>query len=213
MGLPGGPVVEAQQVHGGEVAVVSAAELAAGRPQPTRVQDIDGLLTDQRGVVLAIYVADCLAIFLHHRARPGVGVGHAGWRGLAADLPGAMVRTALAAWGGEGSDLSCALSPCIEACCFEVGEEVAEVFADLPGAVDRSRPRPHVDMRQVARAQLQAAGVPSEQIRDLPGCTRCQPQRFASYRWDPQRCGRNLALIALSPVGVGVAWGVSQDRD
>lgn len=198
MGLPDGPIVEAQQVHGSRVAVIGAETLGPERPVAARIEGADALLTDLPGVVLAIYVADCLAVFLHHRARPGVGIAHAGWRGLAADIPGEMVRAALREWGGAAADLSCALSPCIEVCCFEVGEEVAEMFAQVPGAVDRSHERPHVDLRRVARARLEAVGVPPKQISDMSGCTRCEPERFASYRWDPERCGRNVALLALS---------------
>lgn len=197
MGLPDGPIVEARQVHGSRVAVVDAAALGDQRPVSARVEAVDGLLTELPGVVLAIYVADCLAVFLHHRARPGIGIAHAGWRGLAADIPGELVRAALRAWGGSAADLRCALSPCIEDCCFEVGEEVAEVFADIASAVDRSHSRPHVDLRLVARARLEAAGMAPAQLADMPGCTRCDPERFASYRWDPERCGRSLALLAL----------------
>ena len=89
-----------------------------------------------------------------------------------------------------------ALSPCIRACCFKVGEEVAVAFDGIPGVVDRSRPRPHVDMIAVVRRQLARAGVAEESIEVMAGCTRCEPERFASYRWDPERCGRNVALIA-----------------
>ena len=197
MGMPNGPIVEAQQVHGARLAMVVPAMLGEDRPQAACIEGVDALLTEVPGVALAIYVADCLAILMHHRERPGIGIAHAGWRGLEADIPGVMVRAALDAWGGAPGDMSFALSPCIEVCCFEVGEEVAAVFEEIPGAVDRSRRHPHVDLRRVARARLGSAGVASEQVFDLPGCTRCDPRRFASYRWDPERCGRNIALLAL----------------
>ncbi len=187
-------LVEAEQVHGGDVAVIGADRLQAGE---VCVGGVDGLLTDAPGAALAIYVADCLAVFLSHESAPAVGLAHAGWRGLAADMPVTLVRSALEAFGGSAGDLRVALSPCIRQCCFEVGEEVAEHFDTIEGAVDRSREKPHVDMLAVATAQLREAGVPGERIEVMDGCTRCEPQRFASYRWDPQRCGRNVALIGL----------------
>lgn len=190
----GGPrtLVEAQQVHGGRVAVVGEGALRDGS---VNIAGVDGFVTDAPGAALAIYVADCLAIFLSHEVAPAVGLAHAGWRGLAEDMPGTLVRAALEAFGGTPADLRVALSPCIRRCCFEVGEEVAGRFEAIPGAVDRSRERPHVDMIAVATAQLRAAGVPPERIEVMEGCTRCDPERFASYRWDPERCGRNVALI------------------
>lgn len=200
----GRTLVEAEQVHGGEVALVTAGMLAGAeddaRGLPVRgvleLPGADALVTDARGAVLAIYVADCLALWLHDPTRGLVGLAHAGWRGLAAGMPANLVRAALG-FGGAAEDLRIALSPCIRACCFEVGEEVAAVFAEVPGAVDRSRPKAHVDMIAVARWQLMQAGVPQAGIEVVPGCTRCEPERFASYRHDPDHCGRNVALIAL----------------
>ncbi len=192
---PGLRPVEAEQVHGAEVARVTAAMLP-GRGEVLTVPAVDGLVTDLVGVALAIYVADCLAIFLQHPRAGVVGLAHAGWRGLAADMPGRLVRATLEQFGGRADELRVALSPCIRACCFEVGEEVAAAFDDIPGAVDGSRERPHVDMIAVARWQLARAGVRESMLDVMAGCTRCEPERFASYRWDPERCGRNVALIA-----------------
>ncbi len=192
----GRTLVEAEQVHGDEVAHVTA-ELVRGSDRVVEIGGVDGLVTELEDVTLAIYVADCLAIFLHDPGRRVVGLAHAGWRGLAADMPGALVRSALE-FGGRADNLRVTLSPCIRACCFEVGEEVAAVFEHIPGAVDRSRERPHVDMIEVARRQLVQAGVPTERVEVMEGCTRCEPERFASYRWDPRRCGRNVALIGLA---------------
>lgn len=194
------PLVEAQQVHGSEVAVVgSDACRAAGQAGGALcLAGMDGLLTEQRGIVLAIYVADCLAIYLHHRTRPAVGLAHAGWRGLAAGMAGKFARRALEAYAGTAGDLQVLLSPCIGPCCYEVGEEVARLFEDVPGAVGRGGRKPRVDLRRVAAAQLEGAGLAPEQIAALPECTCCAPQRFASYRAEGEGCGRNVALIALS---------------
>ena len=187
-------LVEAEQVHGGAVAVIGESALGDGS---VHIAGVDGFVTAAPQAALAIYVADCLTLFLSHEGAPAVGLAHAGWRGLAAGMPRTLVRTALAAFGGDATDLRVALSPCIRQCCFEVGEEVAERFEAIEGAVDRSRERPHVDMIAVARWQLRAAGVPDERVEVIDGCTRCDPERFSSYRWDPQRCGRNVALIGL----------------
>jgi YfiH family protein len=186
-------LVQAQQVHGGDIAIVGTDAVRDG--DEVTLPAVDGLVTDLPDVALAIYVADCLAIFAAYDEGRAVGLAHAGWRGLLADMPGNLVRTMLDAFGGRADQLRIALSPCIRGCCFEVGEEVARHFDHIPGAVDRSREKPHVDMIAVAKAQLEAAGVSPERIEGMDGCTRCDPERFASYRWDPERCGRNVALI------------------
>ncbi len=189
-------LVEAQQTHGARVARVTDEMLRAG-DGPVVVRGVDGLLAESPRAALAIYVADCLAIYLYHPARPAVGLAHGGWRGLATGIAGKLVRAALRGQGGSPADLRIALSPCIRVCCFEVGAEVAARFDGIPGAVDRSRDRPHVDMVRVAQEQLVRAGVARDRIEVMAGCTRCEPERFASYRRDPDRCGRNVALIGL----------------
>jgi len=193
----GRSLVEAEQVHGAKVARVTA-DMARGAGRVPALPGVDGLVTDVPGVALAIYVADCLAIWLHHPGGPAVGLAHAGWRGLASDMPGSLVRAALRAHGGGPEGLRVALSPCIRACCFEVGDDVVAAFEHIPGAVDRSGELAHVDMIRVAMRQLTEAGVPGERIEVMDGCTRCEPERYASYRWDPERCGRNVALIGLA---------------
>ena len=188
-------LIDSQQVHRADVAVIREEALRHGSVQ---IGGVDALVTNAKEVALAIYVADCLAIFLGHDAAPAVGLAHAGWRGLAAGMPAGLVRTALEAFDGNADDLRIALSPCIRGCCFEVGEEVAEQFEGIEGAVDRSRETPHMDMIAVATAQLRESGIAEDRIEVIDGCTRCDPKRFASYRWDPERCGRNVALVGLA---------------
>lgn len=198
LGAMGGrrTLVQAEQVHGGCVAIPAGEALDSGGP--ITLPGVDGLVSDAAEAALAIYVADCLAIYAADAQGSVAGVAHAGWRGLAARIPAALVLALGEAVDGAGDSLRAALGPCIRGCCFEVGEEVAEQFDGFDGAVDRSRAKPHVDMIAVATAQLEEAGVPRERIEVIDGCTRCDPDRFASYRWDPERCGRNVALIGLS---------------
>lgn len=190
-------LVQAEQVHGGDVATIAQGMLDDGGP--IVVPGVDGLVTDSPSAALVIYVADCLAVYLADPEGRGVGLAHAGWRGLVSDIPGALVAALGELSAAAPGDLQAALSPCIGSCCFEVGEEVATQFDHIGGAVDHSRDKPHVDMVAVATAQLRAAGVREDRIEAMTGCTRCDPERFASYRWDPQRCGRNMAIIGLDP--------------
>jgi copper oxidase (laccase) domain-containing protein len=109
------------------------------------------------------------------------------------------------ALGGErsrASQVRAAIFPHIRACCFEVGDEVAEPLAataaraNAPASViETRRAKPHVDLAAIVRSQLASAGVPLDQIDDVPGCTRCEPERFFSFRRDGQRSGRHVAAI------------------
>ena len=188
LGRPELPIMRAAQVHGNRAVTVR------GAPAPGEVRDAgecDVLVTELVGVALVVQSADCVPILL---AAPGaVGAAHAGWRGSALNAAGAAVE-ALAALGADPARLHAWLGPSIGACCYEVGGEVAARFAG--GFVRGSRGGRHrLDLRAVNRAQLEAAGIPPENISVHPSCTRCGGEKLASYRRDGARSGRMIALV------------------
>jgi YfiH family protein len=185
LGLPCEPAW-LEQVHGNAVAVL---ERGHGAPA-------DAAVTFSRGPVCAVLVADCLPVFLAHRAGDRVGIAHAGWRGLAAGV----IEATVAALGGDTGLLAAWLGPAIGPAAFEVGGEVREaLLAGDPGAAGAFRAgragRFHADLPALARRRLAALGV-----RDVRGgglCTYADPARFYSYRRDGAT-GRMAALAWLA---------------
>jgi copper oxidase (laccase) domain-containing protein len=121
---------------------------------------------------------------------------HAGWRGVVAEV----VPAAISVLGAR--HLVAAIGPCIGACCFEVGRDVAEqIVRACDGAsasivVRAEGLKAYVDLRAAVRAQLLARGVAGGDIEDVLGCTQHEPERFHSYRRDGAGSGRMLAAIA-----------------
>jgi len=181
------------QVHGVE------ARAFQGEEDPDEVLRSVGDVTFAvaEGVGAGVRVADCVPILVGDRTTGFACAIHSGWRGTAQDVAGAALR-AFAEAGAKG-DLVAAIGPHIEACCFEVGDDVARELAKASSlgerAVKRDRERPHVDLRAIVRAQLEAAGVAPSQIDDVRGCTVCDA-RFHSHRRDKSKAGRMLAAIA-----------------
>lgn len=104
------------QVHGGRA-------LQVQRPGPAG--EADGMVTTRPGVPLAVFTADCLGVVV--AGSGGVGVAHAGWRGLAAGVLQATIELMDRV---DAPPRTAAIGPAIGPCCFEVGEEVAELFPD-----------------------------------------------------------------------------------
>jgi YfiH family protein len=193
VGFAPGRLFETSQVHGSAVRVVRGTE----EPARVRAEEADVLATAEPGVAIGVRVADCVALLIADRARGVVGAVHAGWRGVVARAPEIGVRQVLAL-GGAAHELVVAIFPHIRACCFEVGEDVAsELQSAAPGmtVVQRPRERPHIDLASIVRAQLVDAGVLESRVDDIPGCTRCEPERFFSFRREGQRSGRHIAAI------------------
>jgi polyphenol oxidase len=184
LGLDPGAVVTAGQVHGAVLRRVS---------HPGHVPDCDALLTLIPGLVLAVATADCMSLL--YRAPGAVAAAHAGWRGAAAGVPGATLQALCAAGGVAPGAVRVALGPCIRACCYEVGPEVAGKFPAT--AVRRVGARTHLDLPAVARLQLLEAGLPGAAFEDAGVCTVCHPELCFSYRRDGHDTGRMWGLAAL----------------
>lgn len=181
------------QVHGTDAVVLSGTE---DREQLIFTKG-DITASKVPGVACGVRSADCVCILLGDRLTGAVTAVHSGWVGTVANAAGAGVRVLRSL--SPSADIVAAIGPHIEQCCFEVGDDVAEKLAKSSSlgtaAVDRSREKPHVDLRRIIRAQLVEAGVADASIDDVPGCTVCRADRWFSYRRDAKQSGRMLAAI------------------
>src|ERR1039458_3377308 len=106
--------------------------------------------------------AACLPIVL--AGAGAVAVLHAGWRGLAGGVIAHGVR-ALAELGA-GQPVVAAIGPGAGPCCYEVGSELHEAFSALPDTVHHGV---NLDLKAIARHELQAAGVAAGRSEEPPG--------------------------------------------
>jgi polyphenol oxidase len=184
-----------RQVHGAAVVQITAASAPELPPET----EADALVSDVPGVALAVFTADCVPLLVADPATGAVAAIHAGWRGVIAGVVPAALRALNGFYGSRPADLRVALGPAIGPCCFEVGPEVVSAFSTaFPGLALMSMGpagKPHIDLKRALRAQLQAAGVPAQQIDAGTECTKCTPARFFSYRRDNTRTGQHLSLI------------------
>lgn len=183
-------LVRVRQVHGDAV-------LAAHTIDERSEADALWLHRDHPGParVVGVLTADCVPILLCDRQATVVAAVHSGWRGTVANIAARTVETLVAA-GSDPGDLLAAIGPCIEVAAFEVGEEVAEQFEDRFVA-RAGYAKPHVDLVACVRAQLQDAGVPSNQIERVGACTHASPEVYFSYRRDGAGIGQHLSFIGL----------------
>jgi YfiH family protein len=171
------------QVHKADIAVHEGPQVPSPYAEPgPPLEEVDGHVVRRPGLAPLVLTADCLPVAL---AGPGgVAMLHCGWRGLAAGIVERGVRAVEAT--------AAAIGPGIGPCCFEVGPEVLEAFADLGDGIADGR---MLDLPEVARGQLARAGV--EQVESAGLCTFCEADLFFSHRRDGGVTGRmgNLAWI------------------
>lgn len=187
--------VTAWLVHGRGVAVMTRADL--GRDP----QQVDALVTRERGLPLTMRFADCVPIVLYDPARPAIGVAHAGWRGVALDVVAATVRTMIDAFGSVPRRMWAGIGPAIGAEWYEVGVDVAErVMAACPPGTRLAQSgrdgRPHLDLAAAVTAQLQVAGVGAIEASGI--CTASNTGEWFSHRAEKGKTGRFGLVVALS---------------
>ncbi len=189
-------LVHAHLRHGADVARVTRAQ------QGQVAGQVDGLITDDAGCGLAMNYADCAPILLVDARRGAIGLGHAGWQGAVQDLPGAMVRAMMAAFGSDPGDIIAGIGPCIGVCCYEVGEPVISAvraaFADEAALLlaQPGKPRPHFDLAAANDENLRRAGV--RRVENAGICTACRTDLFFSHRAEKGKTGRFGVLLALT---------------
>jgi len=190
VGYDPGKLVATRHVHG-------TAVWAVGEPLPEDAE-FDGLVCNTPGPVLGAFAADCVPLLFADPESRVIGAAHAGWRGTVHGIAENVVKrmTELGAWR---SQIRVALGPSIGPCCFEVGPEVVDefraAFGDVEGMVVKGPHKDHIDLRVALRTSLARAGVTA--IDDHPPCTRCEPERFFSYRRDGKDGGVHMAFIAM----------------
>jgi YfiH family protein len=183
VGVPPERLLVATQVHGADVAVVD-------RPWAGPPPQVDGLVTRERGLALAVLVADCTPVLLADPDQAVVGVAHAGRKGLASGI----VPAVLAAMRDLGAGTVLAqVGPSVCGRCYEVPlalrEEVAAVAPEARSVTRRGTPA--LDIAAGVVAQLAALDV---SVEWLPGCS-VEREDLYSHRRD-----------AVTGRYAGVAW-------
>ena len=172
------PSPHLSQVHGCGVVEATGA-----------MQEADGLWTTRPSQRIGVRVADCVPILLAGPlvdGRPWIAALHAGWRGAVGGILRRGVKT-FQELGGDPSALAFAFGPAIQACHFEVGEEVIEAAKTDPAWSDGLRgegPRgkPHFDLHGFLRAQSLDLGLDPSKDGSLSLCTFCETDLLWSYR-------------------------------
>lgn len=193
--IGGDAIAFLRQVHGGRVIIVddfngALAGDVNGEPRAPRA---DAMISSCLGLTLGIQVADCQPILLFDPVMRIVANIHAGWRGSVADIAGQTVAAMAASYGCRTENMLAGIGPSLGPCCAEFKHyrsELPEKFWHYKDSKDR------FDFWQISMDQLCDAGLLRKHIEIGGLCTRCNTDRFFSYRGEKQT-GRCAAVIGL----------------
>lgn len=197
-------IVTSDQNHTTNVRPVGKEDLGKGITRPRDYKDVDGMITDQPGVLLATFYADCVPLYFVDPVHKAIGLSHSGWRGTVGRMGQATVEAMERSFGSQPKDLLCAIGPSICQDCYEVSRDVAEAFIFAfpthekeilqAGAIGKYQ----LDLWKANEIVLTEAGVLKEHI-DLAGlCTCCNSSILFSHRASKGKRGNLGAFLMLT---------------
>lgn len=203
-------LVASSQDHHTFVRVCTAKEKGIGIYREKDIRSVDGLVTNEKGVTLVTYYADCTPLFFVDTKRRAIGLAHGGWRGTVAGIAAEVVRTMTENYGTDPADLVCCIGPNIGKCCYEVDEPVSQQFYALSEApfakititssdfvFPKDDGKYMIDLKEANRQILISVGVKPENITLSDLCTQCQSDLLWSHRATKGDRGTMSAFMCL----------------
>lgn len=187
----GRDLVFVRQVHGNGVRIFAQPEGTTNGAAPF---EGDAAVTDLRNRMLVIQVADCQAILLYDPVRHVIGNVHSGWRGSTLNIVGETIGMMVSHFSSAPEDILAGVSPSLGPCCAEF----VNYRDEIPSRFWKYRDNGDLfDFWAISHDQLCGAGVREENIHISRICTKCNTDRFFSYRGEGQT-GRFAVLIGLT---------------
>ncbi|MBE6823724.1 MAG: peptidoglycan editing factor PgeF [Ruminococcaceae bacterium] len=195
-------LVASSQDHHTYVRVCTKSECGIGITKKKDIESVDALVTNEKGVTLVTYYADCTPLFFVDTKKKAIGLAHAGWRGTVGKIGAQVISTMRENYGTNPSDLVCAIGPAISLCCYEVDKACADNFYALD--LDDSKfvfPKDDgkymIDLLETNRQILLSCGVKEENITVSDLCTKCNSDLLWSHRATNGKRGTMSAFLTL----------------
>ncbi len=197
-------IVLSYQTHTTNVRKVTEEDAGKGVVRERDYRDVDGLITDVKGITLATFYADCVPLYFLDPVREAIGLSHSGWRGTVARMGRVTLEAMTREYGTDPADVLCCIGPCICKDCFEVGEEVADAFRKEFGSgywpeigTRKDNGKYYLDLRRANEIILLEAGIKREHIQTSDLCTRCNSRYLFSHRVQGDARGNLGAFLCL----------------
>lgn len=200
------------QTHTVNVRKVSMTDAGKGLVRERDYQDVDGLITNEPGLVLSTFFADCVPLYFVDPVHRAIGMSHSGWRGTVARMGRVTLEAMQREYGTKPEDVICAIGPSICQDCYEVSWDVAEEFAkqfsgheqeilmESPkneAIQEQADKKYQLNLWRANEIVLLEAGVKKEHIAVTDICTCCNPDVLFSHRASHGKRGNLGGFLCL----------------
>ena len=171
---------------------------------PEGYKDVDGLVTNEPGLCLATFYADCVPLFFVDPVKKAIGLSHSGWRGTVGKIGKVTVEKMTELYGTDPRDVVAAVGPSICQDCYEVSKDVVEQFRENYDEnyweklfYEKENGKYQLNLWEANRIVLQEAGIPKEQIAVTNICTCCNSELLFSHRASQGKRGNLGAFLMI----------------
>lgn len=194
------------QTHTTNIRLVTGDDRGKGVVRHKDYTDIDGLITNEEGIMLATFYADCVPLYFVDPVNRAIGLAHSGWKGTVNRMGREMVHAMGKAFGTRQEDLLVAIGPSICQECYEISVDVAEQFMNaFPDAAVQKEilyetipgEKYHLNLQRTNAIIFEECGIPRKQISVTDICTCCNPDYLFSHRASQGKRGNLAAFLGL----------------
>lgn len=196
-------LVASAQDHNTVVRAVTSADKGVGIYKPRDMQSVDALITNEKGVTLVTYYADCTPLFFVDTENKAIGLAHAGWRGTVGRIGEKVVKKMGEMYGTDPANIVAAIGPAISVCCYEVDKPCADNFLALDDldtdkfVFPKNDGKFMIDLLETNRQILVKSGVKEENIAISDLCTNCNSDLLWSHRATKGHRGTMSAFMCI----------------
>ena len=205
MGFSVSDIVTSDQTHTTNVRVVTEEDRGCGICRPRSYRDVDGLITDVKGLVLATFYADCVPLYFVDPVHRAIGLSHSGWRGTVGKMGAVTVEKMQEQYGTRPEDLYAAIGPSICQTCYEVSDDVIEQFCRVFCQKDwdalfykKDNGHYQLNLWEANRRILLETGILEEHLSMPNLCTCCNPDVLFSHRASKGKRGNLGAFLGIN---------------
>lgn len=191
------------QTHTTNVRRVTKADAGKGVVIPKDYTDVDGLITNEPGIVLSTFYADCVPLYFVDPVHRAIGLSHSGWRGTVNKMGQVTIEAMKREFGSKPEELYCAIGPSICQDCYEISRDVAEEFMKaFPKHVNdiliqKSEEKFQLDLWKANEIVMLESGILPEHLAVTNICTCCNPTELFSHRASKGKRGNLAAFLMI----------------
>lgn len=201
LNMPYENMVLSSQTHTTNIRVVTKTDNGKGLVVPKDYDDIDGLMTDEKGIPLVTFYADCVPLFFLDKEKGVIALSHSGWRGTVQKMGLVTVRKMMETYGCRPENIIACIGPSICMDCYEVSEDVIIEFEKSFGSDEmfyrKENGKYQLDLWKANEMVLSEAGILKENIENRRICTCCNSDYLFSHRKTNGRRGNLAAFMML----------------